>query len=120
VKTWPNRRGAVASGAPPAALGGAAPAAGVLGAAASGAAGAPGTAWALGAAAPVGVLGAATFSGMSPERNRGGGPIGDGTGLVVIVSRKSKSWEEASGLLFSKGKSGLIENNVTGKDDTVG
>jgi hypothetical protein len=23
-------------------------------------------------------------------------------------------------LLFSKGKSGLIENNVTGKDDTVG
>jgi hypothetical protein len=104
VKTWPNRRGVVASGAPPAALGGAAPAAGVLGAAASGAAGAPGTTWALGAVAPIGVLGAATLSGMSPEKNRGGWPIGGGTGLMVMLSRKSKSWEEAVGCCSAKGK----------------
>jgi hypothetical protein len=57
VKTWPNRRGAVASGATLAALGGVAPTAWVLGAAAPGAVGAPGTAWALGAATPIGVLG---------------------------------------------------------------
>jgi hypothetical protein len=112
VKTWPNRRGAVASCAPLAALGGVAPAAGVPGTAALGAAGA------LGTAAPVGVLGAAAVSGGIPEKNRGGGPIGGGTGLVVTVSRKSKSWEEAVGCCSAKGK--VDSSKTTGKNDTVG
>jgi hypothetical protein len=105
-----------------AALVGVEPAAWALGAATLGIAVVPGTAWALGAApgtavasriawaletvAPetVGVLGAATSPGTGPRKNRRGGPIGGGTGLVLMLSRKSNFWEVAVGCCSTKGK----------------
>jgi hypothetical protein len=40
----------------------------------------------------------------SSNAYRCAGPIGGGTGLVVMVSRMSKSWEEAVGCCSAKGK----------------
>jgi hypothetical protein len=95
-----------------AALVGVEPAAWALGAATLGIAVVPGTAWALGAAPGTAVASriAWALETVAPEtvgvprKNRRGGPIGGGTGLVLMLSRKSNFWEVAVGCCSTKGK----------------
>jgi len=99
---------------PTSSTGGVAPAAGLPGTAALGAAGA------LGTAAPVGVLGGAAVSGGIPKKKQRWWAYRWRHRVSGNCVQKVKILGGGSGLLFGEGEGGLIENNVSGKNDTVG